>query len=218
MPKTSRNKPVGDPRARILDAALSQFAARGVEGSSIQDVADRARMSKQALMHHFPTKEALRAAVYTLLAERMRSLFPDVAAGLISRSHDRYRDIIDALTRRLDEHQEIARFVAFELLDRPAELMAWLRNETAPWLGLVVGVIEQSAAATAVASEQSNPRRRRAAAAAAESVDAEAHIAVLAMCMLSVSSLVPRTDRKLHQRILDASLQMMRLGSHLDAD
>ena len=85
----ARKKPVGTPRERILEAALHAFAANGAGASSIQDVADEAGMSKQALLHHFKTKELLRAGVYELLAQRLNAQLPAAAAELVSRSFDR---------------------------------------------------------------------------------------------------------------------------------
>jgi TetR/AcrR family transcriptional regulator len=185
------------PRSKILAAALAQFAARSVEGSSIQDVADRAGMSKQALMHHFPNKQLLREGVYEELGQRLRDLFPQVAASLVSQSHDHYRAIIDAVAKLVDQNPDVARFIAFELLEQPDALLQWLRVETAPWLGLVVGVIQQS-----------GPK--------ADRVDPEAHLTVIAMLMLSVSALAPRKDKKHHARVLKAALKMMHLGSYLE--
>ncbi|MFE2422939.1 TetR family transcriptional regulator [Streptomyces hokutonensis] len=54
-------------KRRILDIATEEFAARGYWGASLQDIAGRTGMSKPGLLHHFPSKQALLAAV---LAER----------------------------------------------------------------------------------------------------------------------------------------------------
>ena len=192
----SRPKPVRPPRARILTAALAAFAARGVGASSIQDVADAAGMSKQALMHHFRTKELLRAGVYQLLAERLREQIPEAAAELVSRSHDRYRGLLEVALRRFADNPELSRFLVFELLERPEKVRDWLREEAAPWLGLVRGVVEQSKGSPA-------------------GFDAEAHLAVLGGMLLAQSALVPRSDRRWRARTETATLQVMLLGSHL---
>ena len=76
--------------------------------------------------------------------------------------------------------------------------MQWLRTETAQWLGLIRGVVQQS-------GEQG----RR--------VDPEAHVIVLTMLMLAVSALAPRKNPRLHARVLKAALKVMHLGSHLEA-
>jgi TetR/AcrR family transcriptional regulator len=46
-------------RTMIRDAAAKLFAERGFDGSSIADLAERCGMTKPALYHYFPSKEAL---------------------------------------------------------------------------------------------------------------------------------------------------------------
>lgn len=62
-------RPVGDPafedltaRARIRDAAIRLFAERGIEGTTVRDIAEQAGVSPGLLRHHFGSKEALREA------------------------------------------------------------------------------------------------------------------------------------------------------------
>lgn len=189
--------PRAGPRDRILDAALATFAAHGTEGSSVQAVADAVGMSKQALLHHFPTKQKLREGVYELLALRFRQQLPAVAAELVSRSHDRYRALLELVLERFDENEQPSRFLAFELLERPDEVLAWLQTEAAPWLGLIKGVVEQSKDFK-------------------DGFDPEAHVAVLAAMMLVQSALVPRSDARWRGRMKKALLRAMQLSSHLD--
>ena len=184
-------------RDRILEAALATFATLGTNASSIQAVADRAGMSKQALLHYFPTKANLHAGVYELLALRFRQQLPGVASELVSRSHDRYRGLIEAVLERFDDNTDAARFLAFDLLERPDEVLAWLRSEAAPWLGLIKGVVEQS-----------NDVK--------DGFDPEAHVAVLGAMMLMQSALVPRSDKRWRQRMKKATVRAMHLSSHLD--
>ncbi len=47
----------------ILDRAAALFARRGFAKTSVQDVADAVGLSKAGLLHHFPSKDALYAAV-----------------------------------------------------------------------------------------------------------------------------------------------------------
>ncbi len=46
-------------RDRLLDVARLQFAERGFDGVSIASIADDLGLSKQALLHHFSSKEKL---------------------------------------------------------------------------------------------------------------------------------------------------------------
>ncbi len=197
--QTARRADPTGPRDRILTAALGVFAARGVGASSVQDVADAAGMSKQALMHHFPTKERLREGVFDLLAQQLRQQLPAAASELVSRSHDRYRTLIEVVLRRFTENRELARFLVFELLERPEAVSAWLREEAAPWLGLVHGVVEQS---------KDTP----------SGFDTTQHLTVLGTLMLAQSALIPRDDPRWRTRFERAVLRMMLLGSHLSAD
>ncbi|MCC5812785.1 MAG: TetR/AcrR family transcriptional regulator [Ectothiorhodospiraceae bacterium] len=63
---TSTEAPAG-PRTeaalRILEAAKSLFADMGYEGVSIRDIADRAKVSKANVFHHFTSKASLYEAV-----------------------------------------------------------------------------------------------------------------------------------------------------------
>jgi len=49
-------------RARIRDAALRHFAARGIAGTTIRGIARDAGVSAGLVQHHFGSKEELRAA------------------------------------------------------------------------------------------------------------------------------------------------------------
>lgn len=160
----------------------------------MQDVADAAGVSKQALLHHFASKDLLRTAVYDELALRIRALFPEVAGELVSRSRDRYRALIELVLRRFVENPLVARFLVFELLEHQASVIAWLREELSPWLGLIRGVVQQT---------RGGPK-----------LDVEAHVAVLASMMLTQAALVPG-DTRWKRRTAAASLAIMLRGSHL---
>jgi len=51
------------PRDRILDAATTVFRRHGFRRSSIEETAEAAGLTRQALYHHFKSKEALFRAV-----------------------------------------------------------------------------------------------------------------------------------------------------------
>jgi AcrR family transcriptional regulator len=188
MPRERKSPP------RIVKSALQCFAERGVAATSIQAVAERAGMSKQALLHHFPSKAHLHEAVYAMLSERLRSELPAAAADLVSRSYDRYRALIQLALQRFNDEPDLARFLVFELLEQPARVIAWLRDEGAPWVGLIHGVVTQQPD---------------------EQLDTQAHVAVLGLLMLAQSALVPRADKRWHARVVASTLRVMQLGSNL---
>lgn len=70
--KRGRGRPRGSyaksetTRAAILEAALTVFAKGGYRSGSIREVAEAVGMSEAGLLHHFPNKPSLLAAVIDL--------------------------------------------------------------------------------------------------------------------------------------------------------
>ena len=62
-------KSLARPQHRILDAALYVFRRHGFRRSSIEQAAEAAGLTRQALYHHFSSKEALFRAVLERLFE-----------------------------------------------------------------------------------------------------------------------------------------------------
>jgi AcrR family transcriptional regulator len=67
------------PRDRILDAAMLVFRRQGFRRSSIEQAAEAAGLTRQALYHHFKSREALFRAVIERLHEN--ALAAEIAAG-----------------------------------------------------------------------------------------------------------------------------------------
>src|SRR3954466_12908267 len=66
-------------RTRILDAAMLVFRRHGFRRSSIEQAAEAAGLTRQALYHHFKSKEALFRAVIERLHED--ALAAEIAAA-----------------------------------------------------------------------------------------------------------------------------------------
>lgn len=73
----------GDLRASatIREAALTLFAERGVAGVSIRDVAAAAGVSSSLVMHHFKSKDGLKAAVDARVSATMTGLLAEFGRG-----------------------------------------------------------------------------------------------------------------------------------------
>ncbi|BCL18065.1 TetR family transcriptional regulator [Micromonospora sagamiensis] len=69
----------GDTRGRILRTALDLFSARGYQRTSLREIAERLRLTKAAILYHFPTKEDLLAALVEPLLTDLEALL--AAAG-----------------------------------------------------------------------------------------------------------------------------------------
>ncbi|RAV13143.1 TetR/AcrR family transcriptional regulator [Mycolicibacterium sp. GF69] len=59
-------------RARIRDAALVQFAEKGIRGATIKSIAEQAGVSPGLVQHHFGTKDKLREACDAAVVEIFR--------------------------------------------------------------------------------------------------------------------------------------------------
>ena len=68
-----------ESRRQVLDAAIATLAARGLAGTSIQDIADAAGLSKGAVHYHFESKDELLERVLDRCCEsieaRVRTAF-----------------------------------------------------------------------------------------------------------------------------------------------
>jgi len=79
-PKRRRRAPEAS-RDAILDAALRCFGKRGYHQTSVDDIAERARLSKGAIYWHFPGKRDLFIALMDRALEHDRMLSAAVAAA-----------------------------------------------------------------------------------------------------------------------------------------
>jgi AcrR family transcriptional regulator len=68
-------------RARIRDAALRLFAERGLDGTSIEEIAARADVSKPVVYEHFGGKEGLYAVVVDREVERFLAMATRLLEG-----------------------------------------------------------------------------------------------------------------------------------------
>jgi AcrR family transcriptional regulator len=62
-------RPASDTRQRIQDVARELFAAKGVQRTSLQDIADRLGLTKPALYYHFASREELVRSIVAPLIE-----------------------------------------------------------------------------------------------------------------------------------------------------
>ena len=89
------------PKSRILDATMLVFRRHGFRRSSIEQVAEAAGLTRQALYHHFDSKEALFRAVIERVHEAAIAA-EDAAIGEAEKADDGLADILVAgMTARM---------------------------------------------------------------------------------------------------------------------
>lgn len=116
-----------DTRERLLDAAEEHFADRGFYGTSIAQIAASLDITKQALLHHFGSKEKLYGAVLERLSLSLQHRLTAI--------QDDHGDPLDCLTAVItdfagkDTQQAIRNQILMrELLDnsrRAQQVDAW---------------------------------------------------------------------------------------------
>lgn len=71
----------GGTRETIRDVALELFSTNGYEKTSLREIAERVGVTKASLYYHFPSKQALLAAIVEPLIEGWRAIVAE-AEGL----------------------------------------------------------------------------------------------------------------------------------------
>src|SRR5688572_6133399 len=126
------NTPWQTLRAAALAAAMRLFAARGFDATPLQAIADEVGATKQAILHHFGTKERLRDAVLEAMLAHWQATLPRLLAA--SASEDRFDGVLGELRRFFANDPDRARLVVREVLDRPAEIGSVLRGPVRSWI------------------------------------------------------------------------------------
>lgn len=111
-PSSSRNR-----RGEILAEATRLFAERGYEGASMADLADRVGLRKASLFHHFPSKDALYAAVLESIFQRLGDVIVTSATTPGGGVIERLDRMTDALVDAMGEQPSAARLVVREMMD-----------------------------------------------------------------------------------------------------
>ena len=91
------------PRDRILDAAMQVFRRHGFQRSSIEQTAEAAGLTRQALYHHFESKQALFRAVIEHVHEGARAAELAATAAAEKAGKGLADILIAGLTARMKE-------------------------------------------------------------------------------------------------------------------
>lgn len=132
--------PSPDVRTRILAEATRMFAARGYDGTAIQDIAAAVGITRPTLVYHFGSKEQLRQEVLATLLAHWKDELPRVLAAATTGS-DRFRSAIDAVLSFFRADPDRARLLVREMLDRPGEMSALFEAHLQPWTSLLTDYI-----------------------------------------------------------------------------
>lgn len=120
-PPADDKRPLTDrKRAAIVRAAAAEFQARGFDGTSMDQIAARARVSKRTVYNHFPSKEGLFREIIAELSER--SLPTDSFSFSRGRTVEQQLHAIGAIvidTMSGEDFINLARVVLSRFMQRP---------------------------------------------------------------------------------------------------
>jgi AcrR family transcriptional regulator len=118
-----------DTRARILEVARDLFMERGVQQTSLRDIAEQLGLSKPALYHHFDSRDAL-------LETLVRPLLDDLQVFLTEQTASAPHEpsaLLGAYFDLLDRHRSLLTLLLRDLstlgaLDLGVRLLEWRRR------------------------------------------------------------------------------------------
>lgn len=113
MPKATQTAATRD---RFISAATRAFAERGFYGTSIAAIAEPLPFTKQALLHHFGTKEKLYGEVLKRISDRLMSEIED-ARERSRDSRESFEEAVVQLYKSAIENRDDTRLLMRELLD-----------------------------------------------------------------------------------------------------
>lgn len=114
-------------RAAILEAALNVFSAHGFRGSTVDQIATEAGLSKPNLLYYFPSKEAIHTALLSGLLETWLAPLHDLDEG-----GDPLQEILSYTHRKLQMSRELpreSRLFANELVQGAPRIHDALSND-----------------------------------------------------------------------------------------
>ena len=96
LPTRGQRMPRTERRAQLLDAAQSVFVARGYHAAAMDEISDRAGVSKPVLYQHFPGKLELYLALLDQHCDTLERLVREALAKPAADNHDRVMATIAA--------------------------------------------------------------------------------------------------------------------------
>ncbi|MBY0501052.1 MAG: TetR/AcrR family transcriptional regulator [Alphaproteobacteria bacterium] len=114
---------------KIIQTAKEVFLTKGFEGSSISDIANKAKISKSLIYHHFSHKRDLWKAVKTSIFQA----FVGQALSQVSFPMDSFKSFLKSFVtlrfRFYEDNPEIARLITWQRLENTQEDIIGIENK-----------------------------------------------------------------------------------------
>lgn len=130
-------------REDILQASEDLFSEEGFYGASLRKISERVGMKNPSLLHHFPSKKKLYAAVLARIADELAAMATNIRALRDDRA--RLEAMIDEVFDWQLRSPTRARLVMRELLDnlrRSDEVERWFLGDAARAFGDMIALAQ----------------------------------------------------------------------------
>lgn len=130
-------------RETLLEQAEKLFSRKGFYGTSINEVAAASNLTKQGLLHHFPSKEKLYGAVLQRCAERLMALVDKAMTGTTSPT-EQLAKLFRTMNCADEEMLRVVLLLLRELLDNRERAESSHKWFMGPFLDALVGMVERA--------------------------------------------------------------------------
>jgi AcrR family transcriptional regulator len=142
VPPRARRRIV-DVRSAAVDSATELIAQHGYGAISVQDIAQRVGVTKQALLYHFKSKDALMLAVIDALLERANARLTRLLGELPADEEQRVEAILEHVNMYLEEEPHAAAVFLRLLLDGQGGAADRIRDGARPWFKFLEDAIRR---------------------------------------------------------------------------
>jgi TetR/AcrR family transcriptional regulator len=116
-----------NPRRKILDAALKDFADHGFEGARVDRIAQSAGINKAMIFYYFSSKQSL---YRTVIEDALHDFIPQVQTAIMESSNPEhlFESIPTLYIRYFSSHRQVIRMIAREMIHSPDNIVHIIRE------------------------------------------------------------------------------------------
>jgi AcrR family transcriptional regulator len=133
-----------DVRSELLRAAVRLIGQKGPGAVSLQDIASEVGVSKQSLLYHFESKEALEVAVVDHLLDGANKSLTMLLGDLPSDESKRLDAILAHINGYLEAEPHAAAVFLRFLLDNEHAAIDRIRTGARPWFGFLEDALRRA--------------------------------------------------------------------------
>lgn len=141
----------GDPertKRLILEAALAEFAEKGLGGGRVEVIAEKAGVNRQALYYHYVNKDGLYRATVEFSYGIARSFDPKDELESAGSAEDRLRVLVSGFFENMRQNQSIVSLISEEnrLRGRHVKKSSFATDINAPFVKRVESIYNDGVA------------------------------------------------------------------------